>query len=61
LQDTINGEMLYGLRLAEDAEILFGDGTGAHVLGVMNTPGIQAYSGATGPTSDYKSIRSGGR
>lgn len=55
LQDTINGEMLYGLRLAEDAELLFGDGTGAHVLGIMNTPGIQAYSGASGPTTDYKS------
>lgn len=55
LQGVINGEMLYGLRLAEDAELLFGDGTGAHVLGIMNTNGIQAYDGATGPTSDYKS------
>jgi HK97 family phage major capsid protein len=43
LQDTINGEMLYGLRLTEDAEILAGDGTGAHVLGILNTSGIQVY------------------
>lgn len=43
LQDTINGEMLYGLRLAEDAEILSGDGTGAHVLGILNVSGIQVY------------------
>jgi HK97 family phage major capsid protein len=55
LQGVINGEMLYGLRLAEDAEILFGDGTGSHILGIMNTNGIQVYDGATGPTSDYKS------
>jgi len=43
LQDTINGEMLYGLRLAEDAEILAGDGTGSHVLGILNVSGIQVY------------------
>lgn len=55
LQNIINGEMLYGLRLAEDAELLYGDGTGAHVLGIMNVPGIQVYDGSTGPTSDYKS------
>lgn len=55
LRDTINGEMLYGLRLVEDAEVLWGDGSGAHVLGIMNVPGIQAYDGASGPATDEKS------
>lgn len=55
LQDTLNGEMLYGLRLTEDAEILFGDGSGTHLTGIMNTPGIQAYSQSSGPGTDYKS------
>jgi HK97 family phage major capsid protein len=55
LQDTINGEMLYGLRLTEDAEILFGDGTGSHLTGILNTAGIQAYAQSSGPSTDYKS------
>lgn len=55
LQSTINGEMLYGLRLTEDAELLFGDGTGQHLLGLMNVEGIQFYNAATGPAGDYYS------
>lgn len=46
LQSTINNELLYGLALVEDDEILNGDGTGEHLLGVMNTPGIQVYTPA---------------
>jgi len=55
LQSTINGEMLYGLRLTEDAELLFGDGSGNHLLGLMNTEGVQFYNAATGPADDYYS------
>lgn len=47
LQATINTELLYGLRLAEDYQILQGTGTGEDLLGVLNTPGIQTYSQAT--------------
>jgi HK97 family phage major capsid protein len=55
LQSTINGEMLYGLRLTEDAELLWGDGSAGHLQGLMTTEGIQIYNAATGPAGDYYS------
>lgn len=55
LQATINGEMLYGLRLTEDAELLWGDGSNNHLMGLMNTEDIQLYNAATGPAGDYYS------
>ncbi len=47
LQATINTELLYGLRLQEDYQILQGTGTGEDLLGILNTPGIQTYSQST--------------
>lgn len=47
LQSTINNELLYGLALAEDDQILNGDGTGDNLLGILKTPGIQTYEQAT--------------
>lgn len=44
LQSTINNELLYGLRLTEDNQILNGTGTGEDLLGILNTPGIQNYA-----------------
>ena len=49
LQSTINNELLYGLRLQEDHQILFGAGTGQDLLGIMNTPNVQTYSQSAGP------------
>lgn len=46
LQATINNELLYGLRLEEDTQILSGSGTGEDLLGILNTPNIQAYQQA---------------
>jgi hypothetical protein len=43
LQSTINNELLYGLRLTEDAQILSGTGNGEDILGIYNTPGIQTH------------------
>lgn len=54
LQSTINNELLYGLRLTEDAQILNGSGTGEDLLGILNTPGIQTYSQGSGPGTDGK-------
>lgn len=45
LQSVINNELLYGLSLEEDDQILNGDGTGENLLGVLNTPNIQQYTG----------------
>lgn len=44
LQTTVNNELLYGLKLKEDDQILNGDGTGDNLRGVLNTPGIQTYT-----------------
>lgn len=53
LRATINNELLYGLALEEDDQILNGDGTGENLLGVLNTPDIQRYTGlATDQMSD---------
>lgn len=48
LQSIINNELLYGLALAEDDQILNGDGTGENLLGILNTPNIQKYTGVAG-------------
>lgn len=55
LRGMIDNELLYGLRLAEDAQILAGSGTGEDIQGILNTPGIQSYlwsAGATTPVPD---------
>lgn len=44
LQSTINNELLYGLALAEDDQILNGDGNVENLQGIMNTPGVQQYT-----------------
>jgi HK97 family phage major capsid protein len=54
LQSTINNELLYGLRLTEDNQILNGTGTGEDLLGILNTPDIQTYNQSSGPPSDGK-------
>lgn len=57
LRGIIDNELLYGLRLAEDAQILAGSGTGEDLQGILNTPGIQSYnwsSGANTPVKDTK-------
>jgi len=35
LQSVVNNEMNYGLKYVEEQEILFGDGTGAHLDGIV--------------------------
>ena len=57
LRSIIDNELLYGLRLQEDAQILNGDGLGENLTGILNTSGIQNYSwssGATTPVPDTK-------
>lgn len=44
LQSVINNELLYGLALEEDRQILSGSGANDELLGVLNTTGIQTYT-----------------
>jgi HK97 family phage major capsid protein len=58
LRSIIDNELLYGLRLQEDYQILQGDGTGENLLGVLNTSGVQQYNHTPGsngvPSTDTK-------
>jgi HK97 family phage major capsid protein len=57
LRSIIDNELLYGLRLQEDAQILNGNGVGENLTGILNTSGVQQYSwssGATLPVPDTK-------
>ena len=57
LRSIIDNELMYGLRLLEDSQILNGDGTGENLRGVLQTSGIQDYSwseGAALPVKDSK-------
>jgi HK97 family phage major capsid protein len=57
LRSIIDNELLYGLRLTEDNQILSGAGTGEDLTGILNTSGVQTYSwsaGATTPVADTK-------
>lgn len=47
LEATIDNELLYGLRLEEDDQILNGSGTGEDLRGIFNTPDIQSYAQST--------------
>lgn len=55
LRSIIDNELMYGLRLAEDDQILNGDGAGENLTGVLQTSGIQTYDwsdGETAPVAD---------
>ena len=58
LRSIIDNELLYGLRLLEDHQILNGNGTGENLKGVLQTTGIQTYNwssgAATATVSDTK-------
>ncbi len=51
LRSIIDNELMYGLRLQEDAQILNGDGTGENLTGILQTSGIQTYDWSDGAYS----------
>ena len=48
LRSIIDNELMYGLRLQEDAQILNGNGQGENLTGILQTSGIQDYSWSDG-------------
>lgn len=52
LRGIIDNELLYGLRLVEDDQILNGTGTGQDLTGILNDTGIQTYAQSSGPGTD---------
>jgi len=49
LQSYVDGRLRYGLQYVEENELLYGDGTGQHLLGIV--PQATAYVGAFAPTN----------
>lgn len=44
LRGLLDRDMIDGVKMAEDDQILYGDGVGENMTGIVNTPGIQTYS-----------------
>ena len=52
LRSYVDGRLTYGLALTEEAQILYGDGIGENMQGIMTNPSIQDAGGlAVGDTS----------
>jgi len=54
LRGIIDNELLYGLRLVEDDQILNGDGTGSNLTGIRETSGIQNQVWSAGVAGDTR-------
>lgn len=54
LRGIIDNELLYGLRLVEDDQILNGDGSGSNLTGVRETSGVQTLSWSAGAAGDTR-------
>lgn len=52
LRAYLDLRLVQGLKEVEDRQILYGDGTGQNLLGIMNTPGIQTFLSTQGQTGD---------
>jgi HK97 family phage major capsid protein len=52
LQAYINLRLMDGLREVEDRQLLFGDGTGTNIQGLMVTPGVQVFNQSEGAVGD---------
>ncbi len=46
LQGLLNRDLIDGLKMVEDDQLLYGDGVGENILGLTQQPGIQTYTGA---------------
>lgn len=46
MRGLIDRELVDGIKMVEDEQILYGDGVGDNLTGIINTPGIQTYTGA---------------
>jgi HK97 family phage major capsid protein len=54
IRGIIDRDMIDGVKMAEDDQLLWGNGVGDNLTGLMNTSGVQEYSGLS---SDRKSAQ----
>lgn len=45
MRGLIDRELVDGIKMVEDEQILYGDGQGDNLTGIINTPGVQIYTG----------------
>jgi hypothetical protein len=45
MRGILDRDMIDGVKMVEDEQLLYGDGVGDNILGLVNQPGIQAYIG----------------
>lgn len=51
VEGMIENELLYDLGKLEEEQVIFGDGTGQNLLGIMNTSGVNAARTVAGDTN----------
>ena len=54
LRGQIDGRLIYGLGLTEEEQLLYGDGAGQNMLGILTNPAVQTYDWSTGTVGDTK-------
>lgn len=56
MRGLIDRDMIDGIKMVEDFQILYGDGVGDNLTGIFNTPGVQTYTGASSdrPTAQIR-------
>lgn len=54
LRGIIDNELLYGLRLTEDDQILNGNGSGSNLTGIRNVSGVQTLDWSAGVVGDTR-------
>lgn len=47
MRGIIDRDMIDGVKMQEDWQILYGDGIGENLTGLFNTPGVQLYTGSS--------------
>lgn len=47
MRGLIDRELIDGIKMVEDEQLLYGDGQGDNLTGIINTPGVQVYTGAS--------------
>lgn len=54
LRAYIDNRLLYSLMMAEEQQILYGDGLSPNLQGILTHPGIQGYTWSSGEVGDTK-------
>jgi hypothetical protein len=52
LRGQIDSRLIYGLSLVEEEQVLYGDGTGENILGIMANIACQSYNWSQGKVGD---------